>query len=265
MADVDALVLWLDMLGYKNWLASQTDLGQAERALEEALSIAFSQVSGRYPGNGKQFGIESLLISDTIILWSHKLDSFTFTTLTVLYHVLHCEMAEFGMSLRGALAIGSLRVRPQPPHILLGSAIVLCATLEPRLDAFVVGVDHSVMQFIRALPESEQPPYTIHLMTCAALKGDPPREVVVLKWGFAAMGHVLVRQFRSLLQRADESKSAVNSLRAFLPKFRHSEQMLDAVLIHDEFLEAVRADWIAAQSEASHVLAKLATDSSRSS
>lgn len=255
MAQSEAFLLWLDMLGYKGWLDRQTDLAAAEAELRYALGVAFQKLTTRYRGDPDRFGIDSLLISDTIMIWSFKSDYDTFLALTILYHVLHCDLCELGLPVRGALARGTLSVRREVPSIILGNAISRCASLEPRLDAYVIGVDHSVIQFFRGLPEREQMGYACMMTECEALKGPPPNEVVVLSWAIAAVPHMLIQHFRKLVAAAEsKDASAVGALRAFTSKFVKSDKMIDSVFPNDEYLPRVKEEWDAAQADARQLL-----------
>lgn len=246
----DAFVLWLDMLGYKRWLQRQNDLETAEKTLLNALSITFQGLRG---GSSPlpDFQIRSMLISDTIVFWSYKIDFETLLSLGVLYHILCTELAHIGLTLRGALAKGSLRVRDQDPRIILGDSIIRCATLERQLDAFVVALDDSIIQFILQAPDStkDKEAYVGSLFKTRIVTKNGGDIMIVLKWMIATVPDGIVRVYRRLkeLKEAGDT-NAVDELKLFATKFLNSEQMF-ATIMKDEFYEMVSDRWRATVKE----------------
>lgn len=112
-----AFVMWLDMLGYKSWLARQSDLAAAENILVDALRITFQTLRGE-PSRLPELEIGVQLISDTIVAWSYKLESRTLLMFGVLYHVLATLLAKEGLPLRGAVALGGFRMRDSHPRVI---------------------------------------------------------------------------------------------------------------------------------------------------
>jgi hypothetical protein len=239
----DALVLWLDMLGYKIWLSRQTNLEQAESALKNALKVAFRRLGDLRQEEPEYFDIESILISDTIILWSYRLDPKTFTTLTTLYHILHCELTTLGLPLRGAISKGTLRVSPDFPYTIVGSAIVSCALLEPQIKAFAVAVDDSVMEFVRTFSDDEAAKYVVHLSTLNIHDKDQKQEYVVLKWFSSLIPYSLLKHLNNLHESANKGDlRAFDDLYFFCPKLLNSKDMISSVIL-EEHREAVTNEW----------------------
>jgi len=127
--------LWLDMLGYKDWLSRQDNLEYAEDVLVNEIRFAFSKYKDltdendcdNYLIHGKNvfapipdepnatffddYDITSVLISDTIIVWTRKLTFSGFVALVKVYQLLAYRLSCRGLPLRGALSYGSIRYR----------------------------------------------------------------------------------------------------------------------------------------------------------
>lgn len=239
----DALVLWLDMLGYKIWLYRQADLEHAEASLKNALKFAFKRLSDLRQEEPEFCDFESILISDTIILWSYRLDPETFTTLLTLYHILHCELTALGLPLRGAISKGTLRVSPDFPYTIVGSSIVKCALLEPKIKAFAVAVDDSVMEYVRSFPDSDAAKYVVHLSTLRTDDRDQEKGYVVLKWFSSLIPFSLLKHLKLLEEKANKGDlTAFDDLFHFCPKLLNSKDMISSVILEGH-LEAVKDDW----------------------
>lgn len=239
----DALVLWLDMLGYKIWLYRQTDLEHAEASLKNALKFAFKRLSDLRQEEPEYFDIESILISDTIILWSYRLDPQTFTTLLTLYNLLHCELTALGLPLRGAISKGTLRVSPDFPYTIVGSSIVRCALLEPKIKAFAVAVDDSIMEYVRSFPDADATKYVVHLSTLRTHDKDQKQEYVVLKWFSSLIPFSLLKHLKILERNANQGNlKAFDDLLKFCPKLLNSKDMISSVILEGH-LKAVKDDW----------------------
>jgi len=243
-----AFVLWLDMLGYKNWLNRQTDLQVAEEKLLDAIKVGFRELSEASDFPNSENEIQSMLISDTIVIWSHKDDPEVVAVLAMLYHFLFCRLNKLGLPVRGALVRGQLRVRTQPPNILLGQAIVECASIEPILNAFVVAVHPSIIDYLNehavTLEQKEVQGYFSN-QTINTKKGD--LQMPVISWGMPYVAESLLSAYKLLIDRVRENDESVfPELSAFLPKLINSKAMIETTFDEMEDSERVRDLWSAA-------------------
>ncbi|MGO9201372.1 MAG: hypothetical protein ACLQM8_12685 [Limisphaerales bacterium] len=240
----DAFVLWLDMLGYKAWLERQTDLEAAERWLKGALSSAFERVVALQHVEPRFFNIDAMLVSDTIVLSSHRLDPDIFISLVTLYQLLHCELVQDGLPLRGALAKGPLRISRDFPHTVIGEAISRCAQLEHQTKAFVVAVDSSFMDFLKVLPEPEAHRYMVLLSTLTTIENDKEQKQIVLKWFSGLLPYSLMRYYDRLVMRGNEGDlSAVDEFLHFCPKLLNSKEMIKTVHIAPDDTTELKHQW----------------------
>jgi hypothetical protein len=240
----EAFVLWLDMLGYKAWLERQSNLEAAERWLKHALRHAFERVRSLRNIEPLFFDFDVLLISDTIILSSHRLDADIFLSLVSLYHILHCELIQDGLPLRGALAKGPLRIARDFPYTVIGSSVAHCAALEKRMKAFVVAVDSSFMDFVKSLPEQEANRYKVLLTTLTLTENGTERKYIVLKWFSGLLPYSLMGYYDRLVARGNQGDlKAIEEFWHFCPKLLNSREMIKTVQTAPDDPTLLRQQW----------------------
>jgi len=251
-----AFVLWLDMLGYKNWLLKQSDLVVAESKLLEAIKVGFQELAAASDFPAADNEIQSLLISDTIVIWSHKNDPNVIAVLAILYHFLFCRLSKLGLPVRGALVRGSLRVRIEPPSILLGEAVVECATIEPKLNAFVVAVHSSIIEFLNehAVTSEEREVQGFFSNQDINTKNGNI-QMPVISWGMPFVAESLLGSYKLLIDRLrSKDDSVFPELDAFLPKLINSKDMIETTFEGMDDCKRVRDLWSVALDHAAELL-----------
>lgn len=228
----DAIVLWLDMLGYKNWLINKTNLKEALKELESSLSVAFKDLSDSGASFGDIKDIETILISDTIICYTRSTNLDSILGLILFYHFLAIRLGKIGLPVRGCLAKGSLLVREKVPTILLGDAIVKCASTEPQLNAFVVAVHSSMVEYINSIECNEEVKEFVAYFPrrmISTKNGDT--EMHVVAWCVPWLADSILEFYKLLIDRLRDGDASVNDeLRAFIPKFINSDNMIGTLI-----------------------------------
>lgn len=244
------------MLGYKNWLLRHSDLEKAEEELLGAIKVGFRELSevADFPDLNSQ--IESLLISDTIVIWSFKNDPEVLSGIVFLYHFLSCRLCKLGLPLRGALVYGKLRVRSEKPSIVLGNAIVECATIEPKLNAYVVAVHRSIIEYLNQHAITEEQKEIRGFFSDRIIntkEGDRPMPVVA--WCMPYVAEMILEAYRLLIDRLrDGDETVFSELDAFLPKLLNSQKMIQTVFSEVDDSERVNELWDVAIDHARSLL-----------
>lgn len=116
-------LLWLDMLGFKNWLERNDDNSNAIDRLEGALNYAFKLESGICSD------FQSIQLSDTIIITTPGDSLEEFCKLSVISSFLMAALLEVDLPIRGVVSHGNSICRLSTNRISLpGNSIVEAAT-----------------------------------------------------------------------------------------------------------------------------------------
>lgn len=253
-----ALVLWIEMLGYRSWLQRQTDLASAEAQLLKAVEVMFESTEAK-EFRLQLLGLRVTLISDTIIIWSHRWHFHTWVGMHIAYQVLATKLAFMGLPVRGALAYGSFRLREKNPRILLGEAIVFCAGLERTIKAFVVVVDDSVVHAIAAMRDEQEKMLFRNALSIATVPtSDGDKRLFVMNWMLPTVPHALHVMYRGLVRDFEAGeRAAVLDLMNFIPKFLNSRHMIQTLWKPDDFREQAEHEWAESLAHAESLLPKV--------
>jgi hypothetical protein len=169
----------------------------------------------------------------------------TWIALHSIYNLLATHLGLIGLPLRGALSVGTLRIRDQEPRLVLGESLIYCASLEPTLKALVVAIDDSAVRKIYEI-EDKNERAAFHSMlslmnvpTNAGLK-----KLFVMNWMIAPVPHALVVMYRDLVGNFRKGdRDALAGLVGFLPKFSNSREMIKTLRFDDEFRKQAEREW----------------------
>jgi len=229
----------------------------AQTQLLEALKVGFKETSNK--GDFPVDDIDSLLISDTIIIWSFKEDPEIIPMFVFIYHFLSCRLAKLGLPLRGTLSRGSLLVRKEVPHIIVGSAILDCASIEPNLNAFVVAVHRSVIEYLN---DCEQTKETLEIQGFFSNQEiSMKKEMItmpVIGYHMPYVAETILLSYKLLIDRLRTKDDLVfPELKAFIPKFLNTANMIDTLMVGVDDRERVVELWKVAIDHAQNMLKAL--------
>lgn len=200
-----------------------------------AIRICYQALTGE-PSRLNSLDVKYTVISDTLMFYSTAINANTFIALSGIYHILVAELGKIGLSLRGAMSFGGLRIRSDEPRTIIGDVIVKCATIESETDAFAVGVDNAFVDYLLSLDRNTLEYGFLSFISPEVLPtktGD--REMYVLKWYIPVVPFSICRVCDSIFQRIESGDiSAEMELAQFVRKFRNSQTLFSTVVWKDE-------------------------------
>lgn len=102
-------ICFLDILGFKDFI-NNNDHNQVELIFSALNNILIDTANGKNSDDSGVYNIESLFISDSIILWTRNTDFESFENLVVVTNWILGISMGLGLPMRGAMASGEISV-----------------------------------------------------------------------------------------------------------------------------------------------------------
>jgi len=230
------LILWMDTLGFKDWILKEKSSEKGVEFLESAINSGFKLK----PEYKKRY--QTYVISDTLIIASSNHDLSDHCFLSMISSYLMKSFLSIGLPLRGAISYGECIIKPSKNRLMvLGEGIVEAATNESLVDCFCIVQSLSCMKdYSEQVQEKgskfkvEGKKYDVNMFfggQAIKIKGrKEPIQVGVCKWIHQEILFQLAKTLQSHLERINAGEISLDTLKAFYRKFANSKPMIDTVL-----------------------------------
>lgn len=230
------LILWMDALGFKDWILKEKSSEKGVRFLERAINSGFNLK----PEYKKRY--QTYVISDTLIIVSsyHELSDHCFLSMISSY--LMKSFLTIGLPLRGAISYGECLIKASKNRLMvLGEGIVEAATNESLLDCFCIVQSLSCMKDFSEQVQKEGSKFQVEgkkydvnmFFSSLAVKIKHRKEQIdvgVCKWVHPEILFQLGKTLNSHLERINPGDISLDTLKAFYRKFVNSKAMLDTIM-----------------------------------
>lgn len=231
-------LLWVDFLGFKDWMLRQKDLSKSMLELEKSVAFALDLPEVNPLGNY----FNSHLISDTLVISTKGNSIPELCALCAINSHLMKALLAIGLPLRGVIVYESFVSKVDTKKtILLGQGIVKAASIEPLVNFYGVFLDDSCVERFEELGDTLNAEHQFE--ECSALKfklseyfdfkevsfKNGCHKVPVAKWLLPEIPTLLISYNRLIAERVKKKEISYIVLKSHIVKLKNSLDMFDTI------------------------------------
>ena len=151
--EVEKVILWLDILGFKEFLLDEERSFREWPKIERQILKNLKSLSKYMKEHGVK--IDFFIISDTLIVYAEELNSSSIICILLASILLQSSFHSFGFLSRGVVTVGKILVsrRGSKINTIIGYPIVEAALYESSMDFPLVVLGPSLVEKIFSVPE----------------------------------------------------------------------------------------------------------------
>lgn len=256
--DEKSWLLWIDFLGFKDWMLKQDNLEQALDELDMAIDFCFNLEKVKpFSDNFKCH-----LISDTLVIGSKNGGMPELCALSAITSTLMTKVLPLGLTLRGVIVYEEYTSKVSIKRtILAGKAIARAATIEPLVDFYGCILDETCINFFDEMINDFNEEYT--LGKCGDLKfkfseyftfkevatKSGAHNTFVANWLWPEIPALLLKYHNNMVDRVKRKDIDIYALKSHTVKLKNSIDMQDTVCFYEEdsdivtLIDDVKQEW----------------------